>query len=155
MRMTLLLTTLILTLACAARGQGFDAQAALYHVCYERTGTNPVEEAKSLWETDQTTYDPNADTNLWPGGFPITTPRWDGPGAKPDMDTLKANWAASAAWRADWEASKRADYEHWSPRERTLIKLMVQEINVLRVQAGLAPRTAAQVKAALKTINSE
>jgi hypothetical protein len=42
------------------------------------------------------------------------------------------------------------DYTQWSDRERKMLALLVKEINILRVKAGLAARTKAQVISALK-----
>ena len=146
----------IMALAATARGdEPFNIGMAMMRYCYEQDGTNPVPEAVTLWRV---TSDVNtgADTNLWPDLIKPRIRLWNGPGAKPDVDTLRTNWTAAVqTWAADWKANQRADYDQWSPRERKLITLMVQEINVLRVNAGLAPRTAEQVKAALKAMNGD
>lgn len=42
------------------------------------------------------------------------------------------------------------DYTQWTERERKMLSLIVKEINILRVNAGLAARTKKQVVQALK-----
>lgn len=42
------------------------------------------------------------------------------------------------------------DYDSWSPREKKMIKLIVQQLNVLRTKAGLPALTKKQVMSALK-----
>jgi hypothetical protein len=44
----------------------------------------------------------------------------------------------------------KMDYNRWPDRERRILSVIVEEINILRVAAGLAPRTKAQVVQALK-----
>jgi hypothetical protein len=42
------------------------------------------------------------------------------------------------------------DYTQWTDKERKMLSLIVKELNILRVKAGLAARTKAQVISALK-----
>lgn len=48
------------------------------------------------------------------------------------------------------ELTAQVDYQNWEHLQRRFIKLMVKEINTLRAQHGLPPRTKQQVMDALK-----
>ena len=51
---------------------------------------------------------------------------------------------------ADAQADQESDYDNWTLKERSFIKLLVKQINNLRGLHGESPFTKAQVISALK-----
>jgi hypothetical protein len=77
-------------------------------------------------------------------GLYIST--WTLPVPKPtlaELDSIKTNALA-------WKSQQTWDYANWSDRERRMLTLLVQEINILRVKVGLPSRTKEQIINALK-----
>lgn len=70
----------------------------------------------------------------------------------PSKATIQAiDNATAVAWSLDQRKDKTADYDNWTAREKALIKVLMSEINTLRVKAGLQARTKVQIIEALKT----
>lgn len=70
----------------------------------------------------------------------------------PTVTELKTLSAMAQEWARDREETKRADYEKWSdPELRALVKVLLEEINALREERGLAPRKPSDLKQSIKT----
>ncbi len=80
--------------------------------------------------------------------FVIT--RWDDPSTQPTIAHLKSIEATAVAWMTDKRKDRDVNLAKWSKSQRALIKVLVDEINILRVDAGLQPRTMKQFRAAMK-----
>ena len=76
------------------------------------------------------------------------------PYEKWDVET-NAEAEARRASEKDAQETAQADYDLWEDTTKAFIKLMVKELNTLRGLHSLAPRTADQVKAALKAEMAE
>jgi|GEM_PF-7096535 len=76
---------------------------------------------------------------------------WKLPSAIPTKAELEAVESQAVAWYADRERAKKADFDNWSHEElKALVKVLLEEINILRQREGLAPRTGDQIKNAIK-----
>lgn len=98
-----------------------------------------------------TRNDASAKWTLQDDGNSVYIRAWQSTVAQPSKAELEAVEATAIAWKKDKDDTDDADFDvNWTRRERAMMRLMVKEINILRQAAGLQPRTAAQVKAALK-----
>ena len=68
----------------------------------------------------------------------------------PEQQSISYVPAAKVTAAIQAARTEAADYDKWREQEKALARLFVKEINKLRALHGLAPYTAAQVKAALK-----
>ena len=84
------------------------------------------------------------DDKVWIAEWRATYPR---PTAQHCIDIQ----ATASAWVIETRKTTDADFDGWSNAQlRALCKVLLSEINILRVKVGLAKRTATQLKAALK-----
>lgn len=97
-----------------------------------------------------TTNAPNSSWVLQDDGQGVYIKTWVSSVAKPTIEEAYAVWPQASVWKKDKEDATDVEYNNWTKREKAMIKLLVKEINILRVAAGLPARTEAQVKAALK-----
>ena len=74
--------------------------------------------------------------------------RIDNPPSRATIDAIDDSTAT--AWFNDEQATKESDYGKWSKREKAMFKLIIKEINKLRVKNGDPAYTVGQIKAALK-----
>ena len=95
--------------------------------------------------------EPNTSWVLQDDGQGVYIKRWGLTNAQPTKAELQAVEAQAIAWYTDKVKNKEADFENWDrPELVAFVKVMMDEINLLRAQHGLAPRTMAQLKAAIK-----
>jgi len=72
----------------------------------------------------------------------------DNPPSKATIDAI--NDATAIAWFKDYNDIEAANYDKWSKREKAMFKLIIKEINKLRVKDGDPAYTGDQIKSALK-----
>jgi hypothetical protein len=96
--------------------------------------------------------DPRTAWSLQDDGQGVYIKRWTLPDIQPTKAELEAVEADAIVWYADKTKDKEASFEDWDkPELVAFAKVMLDEINILRTQAGLTPRTMAQLKAAIKS----
>ena len=77
---------------------------------------------------------------------------WKLPDAIPSEADLEAVSAPALVWWAEKQRAQKADFDTWDNQElKALIKVLLNEINILRQEVGLEPRTASQLKNAIQT----
>ena len=94
--------------------------------------------------------DANAKWLLQDDGQGVYIREWSSTVAKPTEAELQAVEADAIDWMLNKTKDTEANYDEWDAKMKALIKLMVIEINKLRVKNGDAPYTKEQIKAALK-----
>jgi len=72
----------------------------------------------------------------------------ENPPSKATIDAIDD--ATAIAWSTNEDDEKLSDYTVWSKREKAMFKLIVKEINKLRVKTGDPAYTVEQIKSALK-----
>lgn len=111
---------------------------------------NALEWSKCLQYKFQSA-DPKSAWMLQDDGNGVYIRKWNLPDAQPTKAELEAVEAQAIAWYDDKTKTTEANFEQWDkPELIAFAKVMLDEINVLRTQAGLAPRTMAQLKTAIK-----
>ena len=111
---------------------------------------NALEWSKCLQYKFQSA-EPNTAWMLQDDGQGVYIKRWNLPDTKPTETELQAVEPQAITWYADKVKNKESDFETWDkPELVAFAKVLLDEINILRVNDGLAPRTMAQLKAAIK-----
>ena len=76
---------------------------------------------------------------------------WKLAAPKPTKTELKAVEAVAVPWYQNRIKAQKADFNNWSNEElKALVKVLLDELNILRQKAGLQERTADDLKQALK-----
>ena len=134
--MKYLLTVLIMVTAINTQAAGMASRVKYWN--YMIAGdTNTTEVAEIVTLTDHS--DGQGTRFKW---------KIQNPPTKAQLTALDD--ATVEAWAKSESDSAKADYEVWSDKEKAMLKLLIKEINILRVKAGVPVRTPAQVKNALK-----
>jgi hypothetical protein len=98
-----------------------------------------------------TTNAPNSKWMLQDDGQGVYIKQWSSTLPKPTIAEASAVWAEAAPWKSNQVNTAKADFDGWDkPELKALVLVLMDEINILRTQAGLPPRTTAQLKAAIK-----
>ena len=99
------------------------------------------------WYTEA---DANARWMLQDDGQGVYIKKWDSALAKPTEAQLLAIEPQAIAWKTNKTQDEIADYNEWTEREKAMLKFIMKQINLLRVQAGGQALTKAEVKAGIK-----
>lgn len=76
---------------------------------------------------------------------------WKLGGTIPTEAELAAVKTQAVEWWTEKQKAQKADFDNWKVEElKALAKVLLDEINVIRQKQGLEPRTADQLKAAIK-----
>jgi hypothetical protein len=111
---------------------------------------NALEWSKCLQYKFQSA-DPKTAWMLQDDGNGVYIRKWNLPDTQPTKAELEAIEPQAIAWYTDKVNTAEANFELWDkPELIAFVKVMMDEINILRAQHGLAPRTFAQLKAAIK-----
>jgi hypothetical protein len=97
---------------------------------------------------------PEAPKDSWvlqDDGNGVYIKEWKLVAPKPTKEELQAVETQAVAWWREKQKTDKANYEDWSAVElRALVKVLLDEINVLRQKQGLPARTPEQLKSAIK-----
>ena len=97
------------------------------------------------------TANPNTSWMLQDDGQGVYIKKWNPPDAQPTKAELEAVEVQAIAWFSDKIKTDESDIEKWDrPELVAFAKVMLDEVNILRTQLGLQPRTLAQLKSAIK-----
>lgn len=109
------------------------------------------------WQACLTYKFPNAPAGAWvlqddsDGKGPYIK-EWKLAAPKPTKEDLEAVEAIAVPWYQNRIKEKKADFDNWSNEElRALVKVLLDELNILRQKTGLPAKTADDLKQALKT----
>lgn len=131
---------LALLLFSASLGMGADYPKELPTVLEY---IHVIEQGQSLSE--------NLPWNLSGKDEKVWISEWKASYTMPTADYCTGKVSLAVAWKANKDKEQKSDFDGWDNASlKALCKVLLDEINILRVKAGLSERTSAQLKAALK-----
>jgi len=123
-----------LAVACSALAQSSDDVMTVMTVHYvQATGGEPT--LDDVWQS-------SIDGHSW--GWSLTN-------AVPTAAQIITEAPTARTWLANYRKDTKANFDNWTNAElKAVVKVLLDEINILRAKASLPARTPAQLKQAIK-----